>query len=131
MKYFIILMVSLLAGVLAADHIGAFLLGLGVSSLAVGCCHWFAFRSSKFPQLALALLMCGLFAKITVTVVGVMWGVSANLMSSPFVFALSYLFFSIVATYLWFRYQEYMTSIKLSVRHSMQNADSATPTNVS
>lgn len=131
MKYFIILMVSLLAGVLAADHIGAFLLGLGVSSLAVGCCHWFAFRSSKFPQLALALLMCGLFAKITVTVVGVMWGVSANLMTSPFVFALSYLFFSIVATYLWFRYQEYMTSIKLSVRNSMQNADSATPTNVS
>lgn len=131
MKYFIILMVSLLAGVLAADHIGAFLLGLGVSSLAVGCCHWFALRSSKFPQLALALLMCGLFAKITVTVVGVMWGVSANLMTSPFVFALSYLFFSIVATYLWFRYQEYMTSIKLSVRNSMQNADSATPTNVS
>lgn len=131
MKYFIILMVSLLAGVLAADHIGAFLLGLGVSSLAVGCCHWFAFRSSKFPQLALALLMCGVFAKITVTVVGVMWGVSANLITSPFVFALSYLFFSIVATYLWFRYQEYIMSIKLTVRNSMQNADSATPTNVS
>ncbi|MFC3024110.1 NADH:ubiquinone oxidoreductase [Vibrio zhugei] len=122
MKYILILLVSLLAGFLSADHIEAFLLGFGVASLAVGCCHWFAFRSSKFPQLALALLLCGLFAKITVTVVGVMWGVSADLMTSPLVFALSYLFFSVVATYLWFRYQEYMMTIKHTVRHTMHEA---------
>ncbi|EHI10191.1 hypothetical protein VCHC48B2_3079 [Vibrio cholerae HC-48B2] len=43
---------------------------------------------------------------------GVMWGISNELMTSPFVFALSYLFFSIVATYFWFRYRELATKLK-------------------
>ncbi|CSC22598.1 NADH:ubiquinone oxidoreductase subunit 2 [Vibrio cholerae] len=41
-----------------------------------------------------------------------MWGISNELMTSPFVFALSYLFFSIVATYFWFRYRELATKLK-------------------
>ncbi len=111
MKLLLIIMMSLSAGVASADHFHSFMLGMSVAALAVGSCHWFAFRSTRIPQLAVVLLVCGLFAKITVTVVGVMWGLSANLITSPLVFALSYLFFSIVATYLWFSYRDSITSV--------------------
>ncbi|WP_017686542.1 hypothetical protein [Vibrio cholerae] len=112
MKLFLILMLSVSGGIASADHIQSFILGFGVASLAVGSCYWLAFRSTRFPQLAVFLLLCGFFAKVAVTVVGVMWGISNELMTSPFVFALSYLFFSIVATYFWFRYRELATKLK-------------------
>lgn len=102
MKFFIILLISVTAGIASAEHLHSFLLGLYISSAAVGICFWFAFRSTRYPQLALGLLVCGLFAKLAVTVAGVVWGISQNLISSPLVFAFSYLFFSIVATYVWF-----------------------------
>ncbi|MEL7290454.1 MAG: NADH:ubiquinone oxidoreductase [Pseudomonadota bacterium] len=106
MKLFILLIISITAGVASAEHLHSFLLGLYISTLAVGSCYWLAFRSSRFPQLALVLLICGFFAKIAVTVAGVAWGLSQDLIGSPFVFALSYLFFSIVATYVWFAYRD-------------------------
>jgi len=111
MKLILIIIMSLSAGVASADHFHSFMLGMSVATLAVGSCYWFAFRSTRFPQLAVFLLICGLLAKLTVTVVGVMWGLSAELITSPFVFALSYLFFSIVATYLWFSYRESITRV--------------------
>ncbi|MGL5108664.1 NADH:ubiquinone oxidoreductase [Vibrio qinghaiensis] len=106
LKLLIIFVVSIVAGLASAEHFHSFLLGLYISSLAVGSCYWFAFRSTKAPALALVLLICGLLAKLTITVVGVMWSLSAELMTSPFIFALSYLFFSIVVTYLWFSFKD-------------------------
>ncbi|MBM4937403.1 NADH:ubiquinone oxidoreductase [Vibrio parahaemolyticus] len=111
MKLFLLLMGSVSAGVASADHIHSFMLGLSIASLAVGSCYFFAFRSSRFPQLALFLLICGMLSKLTITVVGVMWGMSAQLITSPIVFALSYLFFSLAVTYLWFSYRESITQI--------------------
>ena len=110
MKLVLILMASLLAGVASAEHFHSFLLGLSIAALAVGSCYWFAFRSTRFPQLGLLLLMCGMLAKLIVTVIGVSWGMSAELITSPFIFALSYLFFSIVVTYLWFSYRDAITA---------------------
>ncbi|AOW84552.1 NADH:ubiquinone oxidoreductase [Vibrio mimicus] len=115
MKLFLILMLSVSGGIASVEHIHSFILGFGVASLAVGSCYWLAFRSTRFPQLAVFLLLCGFFAKVTVTVVGVMWGISNELMTSPFVFALSYLFFSIVATYFWFRYRELAMKLKAKI----------------
>ncbi|KGY13235.1 NADH:ubiquinone oxidoreductase [Vibrio tubiashii] len=112
MKLFILFMVSITAGVASAEHLHSFLLGLYISTMAVGSCYWFAFRSSHFPQLALLLLICGLFSKIAITVAGVAWGMSQELISSPFVFALSYLFFSIAATYVWFAHRERLMAKK-------------------
>ncbi|USD68165.1 NADH:ubiquinone oxidoreductase [Vibrio sp. SCSIO 43136] len=106
MKLLLILIASLSAGVASADHIHSFMLGLSIAALAVGSCYWFAFRSTRFPELALFLLICGLFAKIAVTVTGVVLGMQAELISSPIIFALSYLFFSLVVTYLWFTYKD-------------------------
>lgn len=42
-----------------------------------------------------------------VTIAGVMWGLEANLINSPIIFALSYLFFSIVVTYLYSKLREF------------------------
>ncbi|HAS6347148.1 NADH:ubiquinone oxidoreductase [Vibrio sp. IRLE0018] len=109
MKIFLILLISVTAGYASADHIHSFLFGLYISSLAVGSCYWFAFRSSRFPQLAVFLLLCGMLSKLAVTVIGVFWGLSQDLIGSPFIFSLSYLFFSIVVTYLWFSYRQKKT----------------------
>ncbi|MDF5372043.1 NADH:ubiquinone oxidoreductase, partial [Vibrio parahaemolyticus] len=51
MKLFLLLMASVSAGIASADHIHSFMLGLSIASLAVGSCYFFAFRSSRFPQL--------------------------------------------------------------------------------
>ncbi|MDA0150258.1 NADH:ubiquinone oxidoreductase [Vibrio sp. LaRot3] len=109
MKIVLILMASLSAGVASADHLHSFLLGLTIATLAVGSCYWFAFRTTRFPQLALFLLLCGMLSKLTITVIGVSVGVAANLISSPLVFALSYLFFMLVTSYLWFSYRDAAT----------------------
>ncbi|AZL86715.1 NADH:ubiquinone oxidoreductase [Aliivibrio salmonicida] len=115
MKLLLIFLVSTLGGVAAAEHFHSFILGLSIATLAVGCCHWFAFRTTKYPQLAMLMLVLvlGLFAKMTVTITGVVIGMKAELISSPFIFAVSYLFFSIVATYLWFKIRDAKISVPL------------------
>ncbi|ELE5891837.1 NADH:ubiquinone oxidoreductase [Vibrio fluvialis] len=117
MKLLLIMMASVSAGVASAEHFHSFMLGLSVAALAVGSCYWFAFRSSRFPELAVFLLVCGLLAKVGVTVLGVAWGMSAQLITSPLVFALSYLFFSIVVTYLWFSYRDSITVVPKPTLH--------------
>jgi hypothetical protein len=111
MKLFLVLIASVSAGVASAEHFHSFMLGLSIASLAVGSCYFFAFRSSRFPQLALFLLICGMLSKLAITVTGVMWGLSAEIITSPIVFALSYLFFSLAVTYLWFSYRESITRV--------------------
>ncbi|WP_299693627.1 NADH:ubiquinone oxidoreductase [uncultured Vibrio sp.] len=109
MKLFFILLMSISGGVAAAEHIHSFLFGFYVAGLAVGSCYWFAFRSTRFPPLALVLLMCGFFAKVAVTVVGVSWGISNDIIQSPFVFSLSYLFFLVVVSYVLFAHRDKLT----------------------
>ncbi|SON51681.1 NADH:ubiquinone oxidoreductase [Vibrio tapetis] len=109
MKLLLIIIASISAGVASSDHINSFLLGLSVSALAVGSCYWFAFRSSRFPLLATLLLLCGLLSKLAITVIGVMVGIQAEIITSPLVFALAYLFFSLVISYLWFAYRDAKT----------------------
>lgn len=111
MKLFLVLIASVSAGVASAEHFHSFMLGLSIASLAVGSCYFFAFRSSRFPQLALFLLICGMLSKLAITVTGVMWGMSAELITSPIVFALSYFFFSLAVTYLWFSYRQSVTRV--------------------
>ncbi|MEL6114006.1 NADH:ubiquinone oxidoreductase [Photobacterium sp. SP02] len=107
MKFLIILAVSVVAGVFSGEHLHSFMAGFGIASLAVGTAYWLAFRATRYPQLAFMLLLTGLMAKMGVTVAGVMWGLENQVINSPLVFALSYLFFSIVATYGYFKLREY------------------------
>ncbi len=50
-------------------------------------------------------------AKLAVTVVGVMWGLKADVINSPFVFSLSYLFFLIVVSYGYFKLREFQMAM--------------------
>ncbi|MGF1723475.1 NADH:ubiquinone oxidoreductase [Photobacterium nomapromontoriensis] len=102
MKFGLILLFSTFAGVLSGEHFHSFMAGFGIAAIAVGSAYWLAFRcSARYPQLAFLMLLMGLMAKIGVTITGVLWGIEAQVINSPFVFSLSYLFFAIVVTYLY------------------------------
>ncbi|WP_047047286.1 NADH:ubiquinone oxidoreductase [Vibrio mexicanus] len=105
MKLIILSMMSVSGGILSADNFYSFLFGLAVSALAVGACYWFALRTTDYPHLALGLLVLGMVAKFAVAGFGVLFGVQTELICSPLVFTLSYLYFSIAMTYLWFSYR--------------------------
>jgi hypothetical protein len=107
MVFLVITALTVLGGVLAGEHFHSYLLGFGVASTAVGVGYWFTFRSTHYPQFALFLLLLGVVAKIAVTAAGVLLGLKHSLITSPFVFSLSYLFFLFASTYCYFRYREY------------------------
>ncbi|MDO6499089.1 NADH:ubiquinone oxidoreductase [Photobacterium sanguinicancri] len=120
MKLGIIFLISIVAGIFSGEHYHSFVAGFAVAAIAVGSGYWLAFRSStRYPQLALLMLLLGLAAKMVVTVVGVMWSLEANLINSPIVFSLSYLFFSIVVTYGYSKLREYQMQ-KLSVKEKQK-----------
>ncbi|MGF1830854.1 NADH:ubiquinone oxidoreductase [Photobacterium angustum] len=111
MKLALIFLLSSIGGVLSGDHFHSFAAGFGIAAVSVGTAYWLAFRSTRYPQLALLLLLVGMMAKLTITIVGVMWGLKAEVINSPFVFSLSYLFFSIVVTYGYFKLREFQMSM--------------------
>lgn len=83
--------------------------------MAVGICFWFAFRSSRWPQLAVLLLLIGMLSKLTVTVGATIFGAKAGLITSPLIFSLSYLFFALVSTYVYFYFKDRSTNRKLGL----------------
>lgn len=114
MKWLLIVIVSVSAAIASAEHFPSFILGFSTAVLAVSGCYWLAFRSVRFPEFALLLLLLGLLAKLSITVLGVWWGIASQWMTSPAIFGLSYLFFSILATYLWFRHRSRIMAIQAS-----------------
>lgn len=106
MKLFLLMLISMAGGVVSGEHYHSFFLGLSIASLAVGSCYWFAFRSTRYPQLALFLLICGMMSKLVVTVAGIAVSYQAELITSPLTFALSYLFFTGVVTYGYFKFKD-------------------------
>lgn len=120
MKIFLLLLVSVSAGAASADHLHSFLYGLGTASLAVGTCFWFAFRSTRWPQLAVFLLLTGMLSKLAVTVTATMIGVKAGHITSPLVFSLSYLFFAVAVTYVYFYFKDKATNKRLGIGKSVQ-----------
>lgn len=103
MKILIIAAVSLLVAILASsEHFPSLLLGSLTAITAVVGCYGLAFSRARFPEQALLLLFCGLLFKFAITIIGVVWGMAMEWMTSPAVFALAYLIFSITATSLGF-----------------------------
>lgn len=120
MTFFIVMFLSVVGGILAGDHFHSYVVGFSLATLAVGCCYWLSFRHTKYPQLALLLLISGFVAKLGITTFGVMWTMERDLITSPFIFALSYLFFSIVSTYGYFKYREFCNNRLDSVKERLQ-----------
>ncbi len=100
MKLAIIALLSSLGFYLSMDHVTSFGLGFAIATCSALAYYAIAGRVTRIPQLALFLLICGALAKLTVTVVGVIVGVKASLISSPLIFAYAYLFFLLAATFL-------------------------------
>lgn len=111
MIYGLIMLLSIVAGILSGEHFHSFMAGFGIAAIAIGTAYWLAFRATRYPQLALLMLFVAMTAKLVITGVGVMWVVKTNMISSPFVFSLSYLFFSIVVSYSYFKLREYQMSV--------------------
>lgn len=111
MKLALIFLLSSIGGVLSGEHLHSFIAGFGIAAVSVGTAYWLAFRSTRYPQLAVLLLLLGMVAKLAVTVVGVMWGLKADVINSPFVFSLSYLFFLIVVSYGYFKLREFQMAM--------------------
>ncbi|MEC6831182.1 NADH:ubiquinone oxidoreductase [Photobacterium toruni] len=111
MVFGLIMLLSVVAGILSGEHFHSFMAGFGIAAIAIGIAYWLAFRATRYPQLALLMLLVAMMAKLGITVTGVIWVVKANMISSPFVFSLSYLFFSIVVSYGYFKLREYQMSI--------------------
>ncbi|GEA62265.1 NADH:ubiquinone oxidoreductase [Vibrio comitans] len=118
MKIFLLLLISVSAGAASAEHLTSFLYGLSTASLAVGVCFWLAFRSSRWPQLAVFLLLTGMLCKLAITVVSTIVGVNAGLITSPLIFSLSYLFFAIATTYVYFYFKDKSTNRKLGLNQA-------------
>ena len=111
MKYGLIMFLSIVGGILSMEHFHSFMAGFGIAAVAIGTAYWIAFRASRYPQLALLMLLFAMMAKLVVTIVGVMWVVKTNIISSPIIFSLSYLFFSIVVSYGYFKLREYQIPV--------------------
>lgn len=111
MIFGLIMLLSIVAGILSGAHFHSFMAGFGIAAIAIGTAYWLAFRATRYPQLALLMILVAMTVKLVITVMGVMWVVKANIISSPFVFSLSYLFFSIVVTYGYFKLREYQMSV--------------------
>lgn len=111
MIFGLVILLSIVAGILSGEHFHSFMAGFGIAAIAIGTAYWLAFRATRYPQLALLMLLVAMMAKLVITVIGVIWVVKANLLSSPFVFSLSYLFFSIVVSYGYFKLREYQMSV--------------------
>lgn len=120
MAFFAVIFLSVVGGILAGDHFHSYMVGFSLATVAVGCCYWLSFRHTKYPQLALLLLISGFAVKLGITVFGVMWSLERELITSPFVFALSYLFFSLVATYGYFKYREFWNKRMDAVKTKLQ-----------
>lgn len=106
MKYIIWSFVSLLVGHACGDHYHSFSLGLLVAFSSVSLGYWIAFRGTKFPQLALFLLICAGLSKLLVTSFGVIISAKSGYLNSPFIFSMAYLFYSILFAYMWFSYRD-------------------------
>lgn len=105
-KVLVLVGVSVGAGYAAFDDIYSYILGMTIASAAVLACYSIAFASMRFPQFAMGLLLLGTLAKLTVTAIGVGVGVSFELISSPLVFCLTYLFYIIAVSFLLFSYKD-------------------------
>jgi hypothetical protein len=114
MKYAIIALLSSLGLYLSMDHMTSFVAALLIASLSALAYYGIAARVTKIPQLALFLLLCGALAKLTVTVVGVIIGLQASVISSPLIFSYAYLFYLLTTTFLLFGRKDRQVATKMA-----------------
>ncbi|OBU36163.1 hypothetical protein AYY26_09715 [Photobacterium phosphoreum] len=105
MKKAIIAITMILIAILFSEHFHSFSVGLTLAIVAVSCSYLIAYQSILRPQYTMSFLVVAVLTKLAITVTGVIWVFSANIIHSPITFLVAYALFSVGITYFISRYR--------------------------
>ena len=105
MKKAIIAITMILIAILFSEHFHSFSVGLTLATVAVSCSYLIAYQSILRPQYTMSFLVVAVLTKLAITVTGVIWVFSANIIHSPITFLVAYALFSVGITYFVSRYR--------------------------
>ncbi|KJF88082.1 hypothetical protein [Photobacterium phosphoreum] len=105
MKKAIIAITMILIAILFSEHFHSFSVGLTLAIVAVSCSYLIAYQSILRPQYTMSFLVVAVLTKLAITVTGVIWVFSANIIHSPITFLVAYALFSVGITYFVSRYR--------------------------
>lgn len=105
MKKAIIAITMILIAILFSEHFHSFSVGLTLAIVAVSCSYLIAYQSILRPQYTISFLVVAVLTKLAITVTGVIWVFSANIIHSPITFLVAYALFSVGITYFVSRYR--------------------------
>lgn len=105
MKKTIIAITMILIAILFSEHFHSFSVGFTLAIVAVSCSYLIAYQSIRRPQYTMSFLVVAVLTKLAITVTGVIWVFSANIIYSPMTFLVAYALFSVGITYFVSRYR--------------------------
>lgn len=111
MKKAIITITMILIAILFSEHFHSFSVGLTLAIVAVSCSYLIAYQSILRPQYTMSFLVVAVLTKLAITVTGVIWVFSANIIHSPITFLVAYALFSVGITYFVSRYRAHRRDI--------------------
>ncbi|MEC6832159.1 hypothetical protein VXS06_10340 [Photobacterium toruni] len=111
MKKVIIAITMIALAILFSEHFHSFSVGFTLAIVAVSCSYLIAYQAIRQPQYAMSFLVVAALTKLAITVMGVIWVFSANIIHSPLTFLVAYTLFSVVITYFISRYRAHRRDI--------------------
>ncbi|MBY3788074.1 hypothetical protein [Photobacterium carnosum] len=111
MKKAIIAITMIALAILFSEHFHSFSVGFTLAIIAVSCSYFIAYQAIRRPQYTMSFLVIAVLTKLAITVTGVIWVFSANIIHSPITFLVAYALFSVVITYFVSRYRSHRRDI--------------------
>lgn len=111
MKKAIIAIIMIALAILFSEHFHSFSVGFTLAIIAVSCGYLIAYQAIRRPQYAMSFLVVAALAKLAITVTGVIWVFSADIIHSPLTFLVAYALFSMIITYVVSRYRAHRRDI--------------------
>ncbi|WP_239995271.1 hypothetical protein [Photobacterium phosphoreum] len=105
MKKSLIIGSAVTIAVLFSEHFHSFSIGFTLAIVAVSCGYLIAYQAILRPQYAMSFLVLAAITKLAITVTGVIWVFSADIIHSPITFLVAYALFSVGITYFVSRYR--------------------------
>ena len=107
MKKIIFSVITILLAILFTEHFHSFTVGFSLAIVAVGISYFIAYQAIRQPQYVMSYLVLAVITKLVITISGVIWVFSNNVIHSPITFLVAYTVFSALITYLASRYRAY------------------------
>ncbi|OBU10014.1 hypothetical protein AYY19_09300 [Photobacterium aquimaris] len=111
MKKAIIAITMIALAVLFSEHFHSFSVGFSLAIVAVSCGYLIAYQAILRPQYAMSFLVTAALVKLAITVIGVIWVFTADIIHSPLTFLIAYTLFSVIITYAVSRYRAHRRDI--------------------